>query len=81
MTLPVTRTVNTTSFALCYMDATALILDGISLGDASRRKEKFEQAKGRVKKALLYAELPEEKALARQLISYLQIAEMKRWDV
>lgn len=79
MTLPITRTSNVTSFGLAFMDATALILDGLpQIGSA--RAEKFEQAKGRAQTALLYTDNPEEQFLARQLLSYIHVAELQRWN-
>ena len=79
MTLPITRTTNQTSFGVAFADATALILDGLPhIG--STRAERFQRAKERAQTALLYTDNPEEQALARQLIAYLQVAEMKRWN-
>jgi len=73
------RTHNTTSFAVAYGDATALFLDGThTIG--GRRKEKFEQARGRAQTALAYTDEPVEKLLAAQFLSVLKLAEQRGWD-
>ncbi|AZF98079.1 hypothetical protein SEA_FRAYBELL_156 [Mycobacterium phage FrayBell] len=64
LTLP--ATINETSFAVAYTDATALVLDAVAL-TGSARKEKLAQARGRLQSALAFASLPEESVLVRQL--------------
>lgn len=80
MTLHITRTINETSFALAFMDATALVLDAISL-IGGERKVKLEWAAGRLNTAMLYADTTEEKLLARQLKGLLAVYEQKGLNV
>lgn len=52
-------TVNNTSFAVAFMDATALYLDGISLVGESR-KTKLDQARDRLRNAIGHSYLDNE---------------------
>lgn len=70
MTLPITRTINETSFAVAYMDATALVLDGISL-IGEKRAEKFKFAKLRLATAMEYADTLEEVNLGFALETHI----------
>lgn len=73
------RTHNETSFAIGFGDANALILDGLVL-TGSARAERFLRAKERATTALSYADVDEEKSLARQLLAYIALAEQRRWN-
>lgn len=72
-------TVNETSFAVCFADATALVLDAISLTGAARR-EKLTFALGRLEKAFLWADTPAEIAVATGLNSTIRSLESKGMD-
>ena len=79
-TLTLPATINKTSFAVAYADATALVLDAVALIGSSR-KEKLTQARGRLKDAQLYASLDEEKVLAKQLVAILNYYTQAHLDV
>lgn len=74
------RTINETSFAVAYGDATALILDAITLIGVER-KARLQHAKGRLSDAFLYAVIDEEIELARALDTYLVGLRNRRMDV
>lgn len=73
-------TKNETSFAVAYMDATTLLLDGLALtGEA--RADQFDRAKHRARAAIQHTDAPEEEALARQILAYIQVSELQHWNV
>jgi hypothetical protein len=59
-------TVNETSFAVCFADATSLVLDAISLTGRERRT-KLSFAQARLERAFAYSATPEEVQLATGL--------------
>ena len=77
MQLP--NTVNETSFAVCFADATALVLDAVSLTGTARR-EKLTFALGRLERATAFAGTPEERELATGLNSTVRTLERKGMD-
>ena len=77
MQLPVT--VNETSFAVCFADATALVLDAISLTGETRRT-KLTFALDRLYTAIDYQETNEELALAMGLVTTIRTYERKGQD-
>ncbi|AON96913.1 hypothetical protein BI081_gp194 [Mycobacterium phage Tonenili] len=79
-TLTLPATINETSFAVAYTDATALVLDAVAL-TGSARKEKLAQARGRLQAALTLTGLPEETVLAKQLIATLNYYAQQGLDV
>lgn len=65
------NTINETSFAVCFGDATCLVLDAITLTGEARRT-KLTQALGRLERAFAYADTPEEVGLATGLNSTIR---------
>ncbi len=80
MSVTVVATTNETSFAVAYADATALVLDALAV-TGQRRTELFERAKVRAKSAKAQTMVTEEEALSRQLLAYIGVAELQRWNV
>lgn len=77
--ITVVATTNETNFGAAFADATALILDALpNIGEA--RAVPFQRAKERAKVALGYTENPEEIALVKQFLSYIAVAEQRRWN-
>lgn len=72
-------TINETSFAVCFADATSLVLDAISVTGAARR-EKLTFALGRLDKAFLYADTPAEIAVATGLNGTIRNLERQGMD-
>jgi hypothetical protein len=70
MPIPVTSTINGTSFASAYMDATALVLDAISM-IGMERKARLNRAKGRMGDAMMYADTMEEVNLVEALMEHV----------
>ena len=64
MRLP--ETINETSFAVCFGDATSLVLDALTLTGTERRV-RFTLALARLDRAFLYAETGGELELAKGL--------------
>lgn len=74
------RTINETSFAVAYGDATALVLDAVSL-IGTERKARLQHAEGRLSDALAYADLDEEKVLANQLVNTIKYYKQRGLNV
>lgn len=77
MRLP--NTTNETSFAVCFGDATALVLDAITVTGTDRRT-KLTQALGRLDKAFAYADTPAEIKVATGLNSTIRNLESLGMD-
>lgn len=86
MTTPTKRfrgsvnTINETSFAVAYGDATALVLDAITM-TGTERKARLQHAQGRLGDAFLYADLDEELMLVTQLTNTIKYYRQRRLDV
>lgn len=78
--MKLSSTVNETSFAVCFADATALVLDAITLTGTARR-EKLTFALGRLDKAFLWAETKAEIAVATGLNGTIRDLERLGLDV
>lgn len=71
MSLNVPKTINRTSFAVGFMDASVLVLDALSLTGEARRT-KFTQALGRLDTAYSYAAGREDLILAQGLTATIR---------
>lgn len=69
-------TINETSFAVCFADATSLVLDAIALTGEDRRT-KLTQALGRLERAFAHSDTAEEVELATGLNSTIRAYEAK----
>lgn len=79
MPMRIATTINETSFAVCFGDATALVLDAVALTGTERRK-KLTFALERLHKAFLWADTPAEIAVATGLSTTIRTLEAKGMD-
>lgn len=77
--MKLSSTINETSFAVCYADATSLVLDAVALTGTARR-EKLTFALGRLEKAYLWADTEPEMILATGLTQIIRDLERKGMD-
>lgn len=70
MTTTITTTINETSFAVAYSDASALILDALASVD-NDRDEALLGAWRRIRKAALYAGTPDERRATNALANLI----------
>lgn len=78
--MKLSSTLNETSFAVCYADASALVLDALAVTGTARR-EKLTLALGRLHKAFLWADTPAEIAVATGLSTAIRTLEQQGMDV
>lgn len=79
MSTTTVATVNETSFAVAYADATTLVLDALTQVGPARFRN-FYRADRRLATAALYADTAAETALVKQLQATLKLYNQRGWD-